>query len=540
MIEFNVKCESRKSTPDPSNSPLNSTKEFFCFFNNADLQNFVCMKQKAMLIILDGWGQGKKDHTDAVFNAHTPFIDRLLQEEPHTSLLTHGENVGLPEGQMGNSEVGHLNIGAGRIVWQMLVRINKALEDGSIRNLPGFQHLLRACSENSRKIHLMGLLSDGGVHSSLEHLEKLSQIFKAEGLASRTYLHAFLDGRDTDPHSGLHFLQQIKKSPIKLGTVIGRYYAMDRDKRWERVKRAYDLVVQGKGSISKDITETIQHYYRDGISDEFMEPIIVDQESLINPDDIVLFFNFRTDRGRELTTALTQKEFPEHDMKPIPLNFYTLTEYDKTFKNISIIFDNQDLEETMGEVISNAHYSQVRAAETEKYPHVTFFFSGGREEIFPGEKRIMIPSPKVPTYDLQPEMSALELRDAILASLDSDAADFYCINFANPDMVGHTGVFEAIVSACETVDSCANAIVDKAKSKGYAVMIIADHGNAEQAINEDGSPNTAHSTNPVHCIITGAGNHKLRNGILADVAPTLLHIMGIDQPKAMTGGSLIL
>jgi 2,3-bisphosphoglycerate-independent phosphoglycerate mutase len=505
--------------------------------------NFVLMSQKALLMILDGWGIGRRDHTDAVFQAKTPFVDHLFAEAPHTTLKTYGENVGLPDGQMGNSEVGHLNIGAGRVVWQMLVRINKAFESGSIVDEPGFKDLLEKARHSNRKIHLMGLVSDGGVHSSIEHLEHLCRIFQKEGLEDSLFIHAFLDGRDTDPHSGLDFLKRTLTFPGNIASVIGRYYAMDRDKRWERVQRAHALMVNGMGIPSTDLTASVQAQYAEHITDEFMEPIIhVNPDgkpmALIAEGDIVLCFNFRTDRGREITTVLTQQSFPELKMDPLKLHYYTLTEYDKSFKNVSIIFGNDDLKMTLGEVMENHGLTQIRAAETEKYPHVTFFFSGGREDAFKGESRILIPSPKVATYDLQPEMSAPALTDAILTALDKNETDFYCINFANPDMVGHTGVFDAIVKACETVDGCAEKIANKALSLGIKVVIIADHGNADNAINPDGTPNTAHSLNPVPCFVLGEPHAQLHEGVLADVAPTILKLMQIHPPFEMTGNPL--
>jgi 2,3-bisphosphoglycerate-independent phosphoglycerate mutase len=505
------------------------------------------MQNKAVLMILDGWGIGKHDHTDAIYEAKTPYIDSLYKNSPNCTLKTYGENVGLPEGQMGNSEVGHLNIGAGRIVWQMLVRINKAFENDTVPALDGFKEILqKAKEETHRKIHLIGLVSNGGVHSSIDHLTSLCGIFKEEGLDNRLNIHAFLDGRDTDPHSGKGFIEQVLNHPKKgkshLASIIGRYYAMDRDKRWERVKRAYDLLIKGKGAQFPNALDAISANYANRITDEFMEPIVLPNAEgkicTIAPDDIVLCFNFRTDRGREITTALTQTAFPDYAMIPIPLHYYTLTEYDKTYKNVGILFDNSDLKMTLGEYLANNGLSQIRAAETEKYPHVTFFFSGGREATFEAEKRIMIPSPKLATYDLQPEMSAIELKTAILNSIESDPVNFYCINFANADMVGHTGVFDAIKKACETVDQCANEIATAALKKGYKIVIIADHGNADHAINEDGTPNTAHSINPVPCFILGEENSAPHDGILADVAPTILKLMGLKQPEEMTGDPL--
>ncbi len=504
--------------------------------------------RKAILLILDGWGIGKKDHTDAVFNANTPFMDGLNKTVPHTTLKTFGENVGLPNGQMGNSEVGHLNIGAGRIVWQMLVRINKAFETGEIEQLEGFKQFVKDAKKGGRNIHLMGLVSDGGVHSSIEHLFQLCYILKKLDLDDKVFIHAFLDGRDTDPQSGLGFIERIlsdkKIGKSRLASVVGRYYAMDRDKRWERVKKAYDLLVHGEGRKSHNVSDSIRESYKEGNTDEFMFPICMtdkngDPLATIEKDDVVLCFNFRTDRGREITTALTQKPFEEYQMQPLPLHYYTMTEYDKTFFNVGIVFDNDNLKMTLGEVLSDKGLKQIRAAETEKYPHVTFFFSGGREEVFDGERRVMVPSPKVATYDLKPEMSAIELKQSVLEEIARAEADFICVNFANADMVGHTGVFSAMVKACETVDDCVRQIVESALKKKYIVMIIADHGNADHAVNDDGTPNTAHSMNPVPCFIIGCPEiEKLRDGILADVAPTLLKMMQLDQPDLMTGKPL--
>ncbi len=498
------------------------------------------MSEKAALVILDGWGIGRHDRSDAVWNAKTPFTDMLWDTFPHASLRTDGEHVGLPEGQMGNSEVGHMNIGAGRIVWQMLVRINKAFSDGSISE----NTMLQKVFASKGNLHLMGLVSDGGVHSHIDHAIALGKM-AAEAGVKNVFIHAFLDGRDTDPKSGLNFIKrlqgELEGTGVQLSTVVGRYYAMDRDKRWERVKKAYDLMVNGVGEYVASAEDGIAAQYEAGITDEFMEPLrfLPGSEGLICEGDTVLCFNFRTDRGRQITRALTQENFPDQGMRALSLDYYTLTEYDETFNISGVIFENQNLTDTLGEVVSNAGKTQLRAAETEKYPHVTFFFSGGREEPFIGEERIMAASPKVATYDLQPEMSAPELTRKAIAFLEEKQPDFICLNFANPDMVGHTGVFDAIVKACETVDDCLRQLVEAGLKHQYHFLIIADHGNADMAINEDGSPNTAHTTNPVPCwLVSPSMNPHLHNGILADVAPTILKMMQLPQPTAMTGRAL--
>ena len=498
------------------------------------------MSEKAALVILDGWGIGRHDRSDAIWNAKTPFTDMLWDTFPHASLRTDGEHVGLPEGQMGNSEVGHMNIGAGRIVWQMLVRINKAFSDGSISENTMLQKVF-ACKGN---LHLMGLVSDGGVHSHINHAIALGKM-AAEAGVKNVFIHAFLDGRDTDPKSGLNFIKRLQNelngTGVTLSTAVGRYYAMDRDKRWERVKKAYDLMVNGVGEYVASAEAGIAAQYEAGITDEFMEPLrfLPGSEGLICEGDTVLCFNFRTDRGRQITRALTQENFPDQGMRALILDYFTLTEYDETFKIAGVIFENQNLTDTLGDVLSGAGKTQLRAAETEKYPHVTFFFSGGREEPFLGEERIMAASPKVATYDLQPEMSAHELTQNAIAFLEEKQPDFICLNFANPDMVGHTGVFNAIVKACETVDDCLRRLVEVGLKHQYHFLIIADHGNADMAVNEDGSPNTAHTTNPVPCwLVSQTINPHLHNGILADVAPTILKMMQLPQPTAMTGRAL--
>lgn len=505
------------------------------------------MNKQIILVILDGWGIGDQSKSDAIFHSKTPFVRSLFSSRPNTTLTTFGEAVGLPEGQMGNSEVGHMNIGAGRVVYQMLVKINIAFRSRQIHDNSTMKEALDYAIKNNKKVHLIGLLSDGGVHSSIEHVKGLLDFFN-ENDYKNVFLHAFLDGRDTDPRSGTGFLNDIlthmKKSCGQLATVVGRYYAMDRDKRWERIKLAYDVMVNSIGSKSTDIIGSVNNYYEEQITDEFMKPIVMVNENQmpvakIEEGDVVINFNFRTDRGREITIALTQESFHEHNMHPIPLHYCTLTRYDETFKNINVVFDNEDLTETLGEILAKHGKTQLRMAETEKYPHVTFFFSGGREEVFKGEERMMCPSPKVATYDLQPEMSAACLRDNLLKVIPEKRFDFILVNFANPDMVGHTGVYEAVQKAVETVDACAQDIVTSGLANNYEFIIIADHGNADYMINPDGSPNTAHSMNPVPCFYIGSENIKLHEGKLADVAPTILHLMGIPQPAIMNGISLI-
>ena len=503
--------------------------------------------QKAILIIMDGWGIGRQDKSDAIYNAHTPFIDALFHTVPHSTLLTHGLNVGLPDSQMGNSEVGHLNIGAGRIVYQMLSRIDKAFADGEVEKSEAIQRVIQKAKAQNKKIHLIGLVSNGGVHASIEHLIMLCEIFKNNGLDNQTFIHAFTDGRDTDPKGGINYLKNLMANPkigqTKVASCIGRYYAMDRDKRWERIKIAFDLLTQGKGEKSTDLVKTIGESYENEVTDEFLKPISIRDKNdqplaIIQEGDIVINFNFRTDRGREITLALTQKDFPEQEMKHLNLDYTTFTEYDKTFENVNIFFENNDLTNTLGEVIAQKNLKQIRAAETEKYPHVTFFFSGGREKEFVNEKRIVIPSPNVATYDLQPEMSAIPLNNALLQEIEMAETEFMCINFANADMVGHTGVYSAIVKAVETVDACVKELVEAGLKKDYQFIIIADHGNADFAINDDGTPNTAHSMNPVPCFLVGNNKVKMHDGILADVAPTLLKMMGIEQPQEMSGKAL--
>lgn len=497
--------------------------------------------KKVGLIILDGWGIGKKDHSNAIFNARTPVFDELLNQYPHANLRASGLDVGLPEGQMGNSEVGHLNIGAGRIVYQELTRINKSIKDGYFFQNPTLHAAFVHAKNENLPVHFIGLVSNGGVHSSQDHLHALCDMAHQLGVP-KSYVHAFTDGRDCDPKSGKQFLLNLEKhisdKHVEIASIIGRYYAMDRDKRWERIAKAYHLLVNGKGQKATSIQELFDASYAAGITDEFIDAHILN-EGLIKEKDVVVFFNFRTDRPRELTTALTQKSFQEHNMVPLDLHFVSMTQYDQKYQNVKVVFENDNLEQTLGEVVSAANKSQIRIAETEKYPHVTFFFNGGREHPFSGESRILVNSPKVATYDLQPEMSAFEVRDKLIAALQTEQPDFFCLNFANPDMVGHTGVYNAIVEAVETVDSCLGNIVELATSMDYELIIIADHGNADFAINEDGSPNTAHSLNPVPLIYVTKQKRKVYDGILADVAPTILGIMHIAQPEKMSGKNLI-
>jgi len=505
------------------------------------------MTKKAFLLILDGWGLGPKPEADAIKQADTPFFDQLWANYPHSTLVTFGEDVGLPEGQMGNSEVGHLNIGAGRVVWQELARINKAVRERELHDNKVLLEALDHAKANGKAVHFMGLVSDGGVHSHIEHLKALCDIAADNG-NSKVFVHAFTDGRDCDPKSGAGFLEDLLKhienKPVQLATVIGRYYAMDRDKRWERVKLAYDLLVNGQGEVVADAVAAIRSSYEAGVTDEFLKPMLVAGASgaLIQPGDTVVSFNFRTDRCREITQVLTQTDMHEFNMHTLPLHYVTMTRYDDTYRDVHVMFEKDDVSMTMGEVLEKSGKTQVRIAETEKYPHVTFFFSGGREQPFNGERRLMCPSPKVATYDLQPEMSAPDIRDAIMKDIRENEPDFICLNFANTDMVGHTGVFAAAMKAAETVDQCLSQIIPLALEHNYACIIIADHGNSDYMINEDGTPNTAHTKNPVPCILVSKhlnGHEKLRNGRLADVAPTLLALMGVVKGKEMTGENLV-
>jgi len=503
---------------------------------------------KVILLILDGWGHGLIPEVSAIAQADTPFIDNLYKTCPNAELITHGPAVGLPEGQMGNSEVGHLNIGAGRIVYQELQRIQAAIDDGSLANNKVLKAAMDYALKESKPIHLIGLVSDGGVHSHINHLKGLCDIFK-QGQIPKVFIHAFTDGRDVSPTSAKGYIEDLQAylqhSDGQIASIVGRYYAMDRDKRWERIKIAYDLLTLGTGFPAQNLTEAIQQSYDQGITDEFLKPIVALDENgqplgSIREGDVVISFNFRTDRCREITAALTQQDFPEFGMYTLPLHYITMSRYDDTFTDIGIIFEKEHLHHTLGEVLSENGKRQIRIAETEKYPHVTFFFSGGREAPFEGEERIMIPSPKVATYDLQPEMSAFAITDAILEKISEEKADFICLNFANADMVGHTGVFAAAVRAVETVDSCTKRIVEAAMQHGYAVVIIADHGNADIMIEPDGTPHTAHTTNPVPVFLVG--NHvkgRLKNGKLADISPTILTIMQLPIPPEMTGEVLL-
>ncbi|MCO5724819.1 2,3-bisphosphoglycerate-independent phosphoglycerate mutase [Robiginitalea marina] len=505
------------------------------------------MNKKVVLMILDGWGKSPDPKVSAIAQAHTPFMDSLYKKYPNATLLTDGMNVGLPEGQMGNSEVGHMNLGAGRIVYQDLARINKAIRENTLKDEPTLQEAFAYAREHSKPVHFLGLLSDGGVHSHTEHLKGLIAAAAASGVA-QSFVHAFTDGRDVDPKSGRGFVADLmaycQDKPCRLASIIGRYYAMDRDKRWERVKLAYDLLVHGKGTPTGDPVAALEESYGNGVTDEFIKPVVVtgpagDPLATLRDGDVVIFFNFRTDRGRELTQALSQEAFPEQGMKPLELYYVTMTNYDDTFRDVRVVYDKENIRETLGEVISRAGKKQIRIAETEKYPHVTFFFNGGREVPFEGEQRILCPSPKVATYDLKPEMSAYEVRDAIVPELERESADFVCLNFANPDMVGHTGSMPAAIKACETVDRCAHDVVETALEHGYTTLVIADHGNCDTMINPDGSPNTAHTTNPVPLILVDPDRKSIRPGVLGDIAPTILEIMGIPQPAVMTQKSLL-
>jgi 2,3-bisphosphoglycerate-independent phosphoglycerate mutase len=503
--------------------------------------------KKVMLLILDGWGYGKKDDSDAAFAANTPFFDSLLKTYPNSKLEASGEAVGLPAGQMGNSEVGHMNLGAGRVVYQELGRINKAIADRSIFSNETLVAAFNYAKAHKKAVHFIGLVSDGGVHAHINHLKGLCDAAKEFDL-NDVFVHAFLDGRDTDPKSGLGFINDLNShlatSTGKLASVIGRYYAMDRDSRWERVKLAYDLLTKGTGLATQDPESIIAQSYENGITDEFINPIVVTNNdgsplATIKEDDVVICFNYRTDRGREITSVLSQVDYPLFDMHKLSLYYVTMTTYDESFSNIKVVFTKDDLSETLGEVLANHHKNQIRIAETEKYPHVTFFFSGGREQVFENEKRIMIPSPKVATYDLQPEMSAMGITTAIVEELESGWADFICLNFANPDMVGHTGVFSAVIKAVETADHCAEIVVKKGLENGYSFILLADHGNSEYMKNEDGSVNTAHTTNLVPCILIDQDYKTIADGKLGDIAPTILKIMGIEKPAIMTGNELV-
>ena len=509
--------------------------------------HYLCpMSKKVLLMILDGWGKTQDENVSAVAQAHTPFIDSLYKKYPYGELLTHGMHVGLPDGQMGNSEVGHMNLGAGRIVYQDLAKINLAIQNDTIKDEVILKDAFAYAKNNNKKVHFLGLVSDGGVHSHIDHLKGLLDAATNYGV-DKLFIHAFTDGRDVDPKSGIQHIANlqahIKNTPAKIASVTGRYYAMDRDQRWERVQKAYDAVVSGTGVFSENLIDSIQNSYDNQVTDEFIAPIIATENNTpvatIAKDDVVVFFNFRTDRGRELTQVLTQENMPEFNMHTLPLYFVTLTNYDDSFKNIKVVYNKEHIKDTLGEILEKAGKKQIRIAETEKYPHVTFFFNGGREVPFHGESRILCPSPKVATYDLQPEMSAFEIKDKIIPEIHKNEADFICLNFANPDMVGHTGVMEAAIKACETVDTCTQSIVEAALVNKYTTLIIADHGNSETMRNPDGSPNTAHTTNPVPFIVVDPDITTIKNGVLGDIAPTVLKLLQIEKPIAMTQNSLI-
>ena len=505
------------------------------------------MNKKVLLLILDGWGITQDPKVSAIAQANTPFIDSLYTKYPNAQIRTDGLNVGLPDGQMGNSEVGHMNLGAGRVVYQDLVKVNLAVKNNTLIQEPVLQQAFDYAKKYNKNIHFLGLLSNGGVHSHINHLKGLISAAHSEGL-EKVFVHAFTDGRDVDPHSGAGFISELEnhleKTTGKLASVIGRYYAMDRDKRWERVKEAYDLLHFGKGEESTNILESIQKSYAEGISDEFIKPIVITENGQpivkIEKDDVVIFFNFRTDRGRQLTQVLTQENLEEFGMSTIPLYYITLTNYDDSFSGIKVIYNKENAQNTLGEILERNNKTQIRIAETEKYAHVTFFFSGGREKPFKGEKRLLCSSPKVATYDLQPKMSAFDVRDKIIPELKNKSADFICLNFANGDMVGHTGILEAAIKACESVDLCVKDVVETALENNYATILLADHGNCEMMINPDGSPNTAHTTNPVPVILIDNDVSEINNGILGDIAPTILQLMGIEKPEIMTQNSIIL
>jgi 2,3-bisphosphoglycerate-independent phosphoglycerate mutase len=506
-------------------------------------------KTKALLVILDGWGLGDRTRRDVISMTETPYWDYLLETYPHSELQASGESVGLPDGQMGNSEVGHLNIGAGRVVYQDLVKINRAARDGSIFENPGVRKAWSYARENNKQIHLMGLVSDGGVHSSLEHLFKLTEISRQYGV-DRTFVHCFLDGRDTDPKSGAGFLRELEghlqRTTGRIASVVGRYYAMDRDRRWERIRIAYDLLVKGVGRPAECASEAVEESYRQGVTDEFVKPIVCVQAgrpvAVVEEGDVVVFFNFRNDRAKELTIVLSQRDMPEEGMFVVPgLHYFTMTPYDPTFRGVEVLFDKDNVDNTLGEYLSGRGLKQLHMAETEKYAHVTFFFNGGREEPFAGEERILVASPKVATYDLKPEMSAYEVKDRLVEAIESRKFDLIVVNFANGDMVGHTGVYEAIERAVVAVDACLRESIEAAKVNGYEAVVIADHGNADYALNDDGTPNTAHSLSPVPFVYVSDRNRtaQVEDGRLADVAPSLLHILQLEQPKEMTGHNLI-
>ena len=505
------------------------------------------MNKKVILMILDGWGKSPDPKVSAIANAKTPFVDSLYKKYPNANLLTDGMNVGLPEGQMGNSEVGHMNLGAGRIVYQDLAKINLAVQENTLKDEKVLTEAFQYAKENNKAVHFLGLVSNGGVHSHINHLKGLIDAGNNYGL-DKMFIHAFTDGRDVDPKSGKGFLEDVTSyaegKNTQLATVIGRYYAMDRDKRWERVKQAYDVMVNNVGEKSTNISETLQSSYDEGTTDEFIAPIVMTDATgnpvaKIQKDDVVIFFNFRTDRGRELTQVLSQECMHDYEMHKLPLYYVTLTNYDDSYKGVHVVYDKENIKETLGEVLEKAGKKQIRIAETEKYPHVTFFFNGGREAAFEGEKRLLCPSPKVATYDLKPEMSAYEIRDSIIPELKKGEVDFVCLNFANPDMVGHTGDMNAAIKACEVVDSCADAVVSAGLENGYTTIVIADHGNCDTMINPDGSPNTAHTTNPVPLILVDNELMEIKDGVLGDIAPTILKLLGVPQPELMTREALV-
>jgi len=505
------------------------------------------MNKKVILMILDGWGKSPDPKVSAIANADTPFIDSLYTKYGHANLLTDGMNVGLPEGQMGNSEVGHMNLGAGRIVYQDLAKINLAIKENTLKDEEELKKAFRHAKENNKPVHFLGLLSNGGVHSHVSHIKGLLKAGEEFGL-DKMYVHAFTDGRDVDPKSGIGFLKELNNfcsdKSAQLATVTGRYFAMDRDKRWERVKLAYDVLVNSIGETSNDIVATIEKSYDAGVTDEFIKPIVMTNAdgspiAKIEDNDVVVFFNFRTDRGRELTQVLSQEDMHEQNMHKLNLYYLTMTNYDDSYKGVHVIYDKDNIEQTLGEVLAKAGKKQIRIAETEKYPHVTFFFNGGREVPFEGEQRLLCASPKVATYDLKPEMSAYEIRDAIIPELQKGEVDFVCLNFANPDMVGHTGDMKAAIKACEVVDDCANSVITTGLENGYTTIVIADHGNCDTMINPDGSPNTAHTTNPVPLILVDNDLKEIADGVLGDIAPTILKLIGVPQPKLMTRNALV-
>lgn len=500
------------------------------------------MNKKVILMILDGWGTSPDPKVSAIDNANTPYIDSLYHSYPNAALRTDGLNVGLPEGQMGNSEVGHMNLGAGRVVYQELTRINLAIQNNTLKDEKVLIDAFNYAKTNGKKVHFLGLLSDGGVHSHINHLKGLLTAADDNGLEN-VYVHAFTDGRDVDPKSGVSYVADLQKhmskTTGKIATVTGRYYAMDRDNRWERVKLAYDVIANGVGETTDNVIDSLKTNYANGITDEFIKPLVADKDGKVEEDDVIIFFNFRTDRGRELTNMLSQNDFPEQNTKKLKLYYVTMTNYDDSFKGMHIVFNKDNITETIGEVLANAGKKQIRIAETEKYPHVTFFFSGGQEEAFEGESRILRNSPKVATYDLQPEMSAYELTEALVEDLKKQEADFVCLNFANGDMVGHTGMMDAAIKACEAVDICVKDVIETGLANGYSTILIADHGNCETMMNPDGSPHTAHTTNPVPIILIDKEIKEIKDGVLGDIAPTILKMIGVEQPKAMTCKSLV-